>query len=136
MQESVVGKRVHLATRSCDLPSPDSGEMGKSFVQTRGSRLCPPQDPGCRVAQSHLELVQVGMLWAPGILEPHEVRGALVELRQQHLQGKGSTSGSCPFLALQLPQLPGGSRFHVTTVQACPGSGLASQEVTPMIPQG
>lgn len=77
--------------RSCDLPSPRLWEV-----------VCTPHRTQAAGLQSHLELVQVGMLWAPGLLEPHEVRGALVELRQQHLQGKGSTSGSCPFLALQL----------------------------------
>lgn len=35
--------------------------------------------------ESYLQLVQVGVLLIPGLLEPHEVRGTLVELHQQHL---------------------------------------------------
>lgn len=35
--------------------------------------------------ESYLQLVQVGVLLVPGLLELHEVRGTLVELHQQHL---------------------------------------------------
>ena len=41
---------------------------------------------------SHLELVEVGVLLVPGLLEPDEVRGALVELCQQHLRDRGLMS--------------------------------------------
>lgn len=65
------------------------------------ARLCTPSPavlghagvPG-RV-HTHLELVEVAVLRAPGLLEPHEVRGSLVEVRQQHLWG-GRTPGSLP----------------------------------------
>lgn len=38
--------------------------------------------------EPHLKLVQVGVLLVPRLLEPDEVRGALVELYQQHLVGQ------------------------------------------------
>ena len=39
---------------------------------------------------THLQLVQVGVLLVPGLLEPDKVRGTLVELHQQHLAGQGT----------------------------------------------
>ena len=43
---------------------------------------------------THLQLVQVGVLLVPRLLEPDEVRGAPVELYQQHLVGKEHMSPS------------------------------------------
>lgn len=54
------------------------------------SRSCLPQWAGRRLGhESYLQLVQVRVLLAPGLLELHEVRGALVELHQQHLEDRG-----------------------------------------------
>lgn len=56
--------------------------------------------------ESYLELVEVGVLLVPRLLEPDEVRGALVELHQQHLRNGGAGEP-------QRPRFPGQAlRIH------------------------
>lgn len=68
--------------------------------------------------ESYLQLVQVGVLLVPGLLELDEVRGTLVELHQQHLGDQA---------LVRPPSLPPGEQHDPGPLTQRPGEKGAQQ---------